>query len=164
MNRILTTANKKDEKILRKKTAPFDFSSYTKKELRDLIANMRRIMRNANGIGLSANQIGLNFQMFVAELPNESGRPKFYVIFNPKLEKLSKEIDSDDEGCLSIPEVCGRVPRVERLLLIGQDRSGKKIKIKAWGLLARIFQHECDHLIGKLFIDSVEKGSVVSTE
>lgn len=145
---ILTTKNKKDEKFLRQKTAEFDFSKYSKKDIRELIAGMRRVMKAANGVGLSANQIGLNIKLFVAQVEN-----KFYAVFNPKIEKYSDEKIALEEGCLSIPELYKSVSRPERVILSGLDANGKKLKIKAWGLLARVFQHEVDHLNGKLFVD-----------
>ncbi|HEX4104281.1 MAG TPA: peptide deformylase [Candidatus Paceibacterota bacterium] len=154
---ILVVANKKEEKFLRKKTADFDFKKFTKKEISDLVNRMRRIMHEANGIGLSANQIGLNLRMFVAEVPDAEGNPKFYAVFNPRLEKLSAEKAVYEEGCLSVPGKWGDVERPEKLVLSGTDRHGKPAKIKAWGLLARVFQHEMDHLNGKLFIDRTKR-------
>lgn len=153
LNDILTVDTKKEEKFLRKKTADFDFSKFTKKEINDLIARMRRIMRKANGIGLSANQIGLDLSMFIAETTDGQGGTKFYAVFNPKLELSGEKSAVFEEGCLSVPGSWGDVERVERVVLSGFDKNGKPAKIKAWGLLARIFQHEVDHLNGKLFID-----------
>src|SRR3989344_3979318 len=98
---------------------------------------MRREMHNADGIGLSANQIGLNTRVFVAMVET-----KFYAVFNPELIQLSKETNSMDEGCLSVPGVYGLVERPSKVTLKGLDANGKPIKIKAWGLLARVFQHE----------------------
>ena len=147
-----------------KKTVDFDFKKFSKKEVSDLVVRMRRIMRAANGIGLSANQIGLDFRAFVAEVPDGQGGTKFYALFNPKIEKVSEEKISYEEGCLSVPGIWGDVDRPERIVIGGLDKNGKPAKVKAWGLLARVFQHEMDHLNGKLFIDrtkrvhSAEKG------
>jgi len=153
---IVTIKNKKDEKFLRQKTRLFDFKKYSKKEIRELIKNMRQAMKDANGIGLSANQIGLNIKVFVAQIPDSQGRQKFYAVFNPELTKLSSETIEMEEGCLSVPEKFGMVNRSEQATLEGLDQNGNKIKIKAWGLLARVFQHEVDHLEGKLFIDKAK--------
>lgn len=150
--KILTTRNKTEEKFLRKKTKPFDFKSYPKKEIGSLIRQMRQIMKKADGIGLAANQVGLDFKMFVAEVDG-----KFYAIFNPEIAKTSKESDMLEEGCLSVPGDFDEVIRPAKVTLTGQDKNGKKIKIKAWGLLARVFQHEVDHLNGGLFIDKIKK-------
>jgi peptide deformylase len=157
VNDIWVINEKKEEKFLRKKTVDFDFKKFTKKEIANLLVNMRQIMRRANGVGLSANQIGLNLNMFVAEVPDAEGIMKFYAIFNPKIEKKSGEIVTLEEGCLSVPGKWGHVPRAERVTLVGFDKNDKPIKIKAWGLLAQVFQHETDHLQGKLFIDRTKK-------
>jgi peptide deformylase len=154
---IVTVAQKKDEKFLRKKTVPFDFKNFTRKEVNELIVRMRRIMHAANGIGLSANQIGLEFSVFVAEVPDAQGDMKFYAVFNPKIEKVSKDTIAFEEGCLSVPGQWGEVTRAEQITVSGYNKMGKKVKVKAWGLLSRVFQHEIDHLNGKLFIDRAKK-------
>lgn len=150
---IVTTTKKKDEQFLRQKTAAFDFKTHPPKEIRELVTRMKRIMHEANGVGLSANQIGLDMKVFVAEVPDARGGMKFYAIFNPELEQSGKETTVMEEGCLSIPGAWGDVTRASQVILKGQDRNGKAVKIKAWGFLARVFQHEVDHLNGKLFID-----------
>jgi len=114
-------------------------------------------MRAANGIGLSANQIGLDYNCFVAEVPDPQGGTKFYAVFNVRLEKLSAETTLFEEGCLSVLQKYGEVERAEKVTVAGFDKNGKALKIKAWGLLARVFQHEIDHLNGKLFIDRAKK-------
>src|SRR5580698_8584547 len=121
LNEILTVDVKKEEKVLRKKASDFDFNHFTKKEIMALISRMRRIMRKANGIGLSANQIGLDLNMFIAEIPDTKGGMKFYAVFNPKIEKISKEENVFEEGCLSIPGKWGDVERAESLILTGLD-------------------------------------------
>jgi len=181
--KILTINNKKEEKFLRQKTAEFDFNKYTKKEIDALIKEMKKTMLENNGIGLSANQVGLNLRFFIAlitwnypeqspresasNLPHselalfrgqrESALGKFYAIFNPEIIKFSENKSIMEEGCLSVPNVYGLVERPEKITLIGYDKNAKKIKIKAWGLLARVFQHEIDHLNGILFIDKVKE-------
>ena len=85
---IVTIENKKDEKFLRRKMRPFDFARHTPKEIRELIKTMREAMRQADGIGLSANQIGLDVAVFVARVENQ-----FYALFNPKIAKISEEAD-----------------------------------------------------------------------
>lgn len=146
--KILTINDKKEEKFLRKKAVEFNFTEYSKKEIQELIRQMRNVMKEANGIGLSANQIGRDISFFVAQVDG-----KFYAIFNPQIIKISKEEIEIEEGCLSVPDVFGLVLRPEKVTLEGFDKNAKKIKIKAWGVLARVFQHEVDHLNGKLFID-----------
>ncbi len=152
-NHILTIRQKNEERFLRTRPADFDFSTSTEKERRELIEAMYLLMRKANGIGLSANQIGLDARMFVAELPVKNRKPKRYAIFNPEIIAASKETIAIEEGCLSIPETYGTVVRPKEVTLIGFDKHQKPVKIVAKGLLARIFQHETDHLNGALFID-----------
>lgn len=156
MNEVLTIDDKKNEKFLRQKTVKFDFSEYSRKDIQALVKSMREIMKKANGVGLSANQIGMPLRFFVAQVPDANGKPKFYAVFNPEIVKISKEMEILEEGCLSVPETYGSVERHYRLTLVGQDANGKKIKIKAWNLLARVFQHEMDHLNGALFIDKAK--------
>ena len=150
--KILTIENKKEEKFLREKTKNFDFAKSKRKDIQDLIKMMNRFMVDAGGIGLSANQVGMDFRVFIARVNR-----KFYAIFNPEITKYSKETVNAQEGCLSLPDVLGYVLRPEKVTLEGYDKNGKKIKIKAWGVLARVFQHEVDHLNGKLFIDRIKK-------
>ena len=150
--KIALIDNKQDAVVLRQTTAPFDFSRFTKKEVRELIKNMRATMRGAEGVGLSANQMGLNLSVFVAAVER-----KFYAIFNPKMVKIVKEQDEMEEGCLSVPGRFGLVGRSSKIWVEGQDANGKKIRIKAWGFLARVFQHEIDHLNGVLFIDKAKE-------
>lgn len=146
--RILKNNDKKDNKFLRKKTAPFDFDAYSKDELRELIKGMKETMRDANGVGLAANQVGIDARFFVVEFED-----KFYAIFNPEITKVSKEQTSFEEGCLSVPDEYEELARANEITLKGLDRNGKRVKMRVWGHLAQVFQHEVDHLNGKLFID-----------
>lgn len=158
-NKIFTIENKKEEKFLRQETPELDFSKFSKKELNELIQEMKKIMIEANGVGLSANQIGLNLKFFVAQIPKGyegNTDNKFYAIFNPEIFKYSNEEIEIEEACLSVPNLYGIVKRSKKITIIGNDKNGKKLKIKAWGLLAIIFQHEIDHLNGILFIDKAQ--------
>ena len=113
--KILTINDKKKEKFLRQKTAEFDFLKFNKKQIKKLIADMKNTMEKAPGIGLSANQVGLNLKLFIAQIPErhiETEGEKitlmateFYAIFNPKIKKTSKEKTIMEEGCLSVPEI-----------------------------------------------------------
>ena len=167
MDKIVTVENKKDEKFLRKKTEEFDFKKFSRPEIRELIVKMKKAMRQARGIGLSANQIGLNMRVFIVKIQKidrrgntrslSASEQKFYAVFNPEITKYSKETALMEEGCLSVPGVYGAVERPEKVMLTGFDKNGKRIRIKAWGLLAKVFQHEIDHLNGKLFIDRAKE-------
>jgi len=154
---IFTINDKKEEKFLRRKTLNFDFSKCDKNEIRETIKKMKLAIRKDKGIGLSANQIGLTWRFFIAEIPGDKGKLKFYAIFNPGIVKISKEKIILEEGCLSVPGIWGLVERPEQIVLLGFDKNGKKIKMRAWGLPARVFQHEIDHLNGVLFIDRTKK-------
>ncbi len=156
--KILTVENKKEEKFLRTKTIEFDFSKFNKKETAALVKQMKEAMNAAAGIGLSANQIGLNLKVFTVQMPASKEIPaKFYAVFNPEITKSSVKKTVMEEGCLSVPGMYGIVERPEKITLEGRDKNGKKLKIKSWGLLARVFQHECDHLNGILFIDKARE-------
>jgi peptide deformylase len=155
--KLTTIENKKDEKFLRTPTKEVDLEKENKKELRELIKKMRRKMVEWDGVGLSANQAGINKKIFVAQIPADYGEPKFYAVINPEITKKSKETEEMNEGCLSVPGVFGPVERSLKVTLEGKNIEGKKIKIKANGFLARVFQHETDHLNGKLFIDRAKK-------
>ena len=157
--KILTIQDKKEKEFLKKKTRLFDFSKFSRKEIGDLVKNMKEIMIAANGVGLAANQVGLDFNLFVAQSPRveSSSDYKFYAIFNSEIIKNSEGKNKMDEGCLSVPGgIYGEVERSSRITIVGFDKNGKKIKIKAWGFLARIFQHEVDHLNGVLYIDKAK--------
>ncbi len=167
-NNIVTIEKKDGERFLRAKTVPFDIEKLKDKsrakEMRELVRMMRETMKQANGIGLSANQAGIGERFFIAEVPDGQGRQKFYAIFNPEIVKKSKAMETVEEGCLSVPNAFGPTPRHYEVTLTGYDIRGKKIKIKAWGLLARVFQHEVDHLDGKLFVDKAKELHRVAPE
>lgn len=149
--RILTIENKKEKKFLKRKTSLFVFDSMNKKEIRKLLVDMKETMNEADGIGLAANQVGIQKSFFVVNIEN-----KFYAIFNPEIVKQSKATEILEQGCLSVPEERIEVERPSEIVLKGYDRNGKRIKIKAWGMLAHIFQHEVDHLNGKLITDYIK--------
>ncbi|MEX1014759.1 MAG: peptide deformylase [Candidatus Paceibacterota bacterium] len=151
--KIVTIEKKENEEFLRQPTKEVNFKKEDTKKLKKLVKDMRRKMHDADGIGLSANQIGLDKKLFVAQIPDEQGKPKFYAVINPEITKMSKETITLEEGCLSIPGSYGPVERAEKITLEGYGIDGKKLKLKAWGILARVFQHEVDHLNGTLFVD-----------
>ncbi len=154
---IFVERNKKEEAFLRKKVPAINLAKETKNSLRDLVRVMRKEMKSANGIGLSANQIGVSKRLFIAEVPDEQGRLKFYAFVNPEIKKIAGDKALLEEGCLSVPEKYGLVERSYRVTLEALTLEGKKVKVKAWGILAHVFQHEVDHLNGKLFIDKAKE-------
>jgi peptide deformylase len=127
--------------------------------LKTLAQDMIETLHAAHGLGLAAPQLGLLQRVFVAELPEDENDPqsgKPFVVINPEVVKAaSKEVEGE-EGCLSIPTWYGMVWRPEWVVVKAQDVNGKPVRIKAEGLLARVFLHETDHLNGVLFVDRVE--------
>ena len=121
---ILTIDNKDDEKFLRKKMREFAFEKYGKKEIRAFLKTMREVMHGAHGIGLAANQIGIDAAVFVVQ--NEG---KSYALFNPIITHHSAEKNVAEEGCLSVPKRYGERERSERVVLEAFDANGRKIKI-----------------------------------
>ena len=158
---IFTINDKKEEKFLRHRVPIFNPALFKDKkergEINEMVKALKDKMKEADGIGLSANQVGLNQRLFVARVPTKEGQIKSYAVFNPEIIKFSKEKKGFVEGCLSVPGLLGFVERPEKVTLVGFDKNGKKIKIKAWGLLAIVFQHEIDHLNGFLYIDRTKK-------
>jgi peptide deformylase len=146
------------EPVLRRKARPvttFD------KNLQTLIDDMIDTMREAPGVGLAAPQVGISDRLIVVEYvdPPEveeeqmEVKPKLYVMVNPEIVKASEEKVFGVEGCLSIPGLVGEVERFETVQVKGLNRHGKPMKVKAEGWLARIFQHEIDHVNGIVFPD-----------
>lgn len=129
-------------------------------ELQTLIDNMFETMRAAPGVGLAAPQIGESLRLIVVEYTDEedeNAKPKKYVLVNPEIVKRSEETITDLEGCLSVPGLAGTVERHQAVTIKAKNRFGKPLKIKAEDWLARIFQHEIDHLDGVLYIDRAEE-------
>ena len=127
--------------------------------LQELIDDMFETMRAAPGVGLSAPQVGKSIRLFVAEWPEDEEDPeslKSYAIANPVIARTMGEEEEAEEGCLSVPGYVGDVRRATEVVVKGKDRYGKKIRTKVDGWLARVFQHEIDHLDGILFIDRVD--------
>jgi len=128
-------------------------------DLQILIDDMTETMRVAPGVGLAAPQIGVPSRVIVVEFGHESDEniPKqFYVVVNPEIVRKSDLTVAGIEGCLSVPGFAGEVNRAEVVTVIGQDSKGKEIRIRAEGWLARIFQHEIDHVNGVLYTDQAD--------
>ncbi len=119
-----------------------------------LAEDMLATMREQEGVGLAANQVGRLKQIFVAGLEDEE-----YVIVNPEIEAVSDETATDPEGCLSILGISVEVERPTSITVSGQDVSGNPLHVAATGLLARVFQHEIDHLNGVLILDRTDRES-----
>lgn len=141
-----------DEVLRRKahKVNNFDTS------LQELVDNMIETMRDAPGVGLAAPQIGESIRLVVIEYgddDDETVPKRLYVLVNPEIVQHSEETDTGIEACLSVPGLAGEVERWRRVTVKGLNRRGQPVKYKASDWLARIFQHELDHLDGVIFTD-----------
>ena len=120
-----------------------------------LISEMREIMAREKGIGLAAPQIDVGKRIIMVDTgEGEKGR---IVLINPEIKGVSDKIEPYEEGCLSVPKIFADVMRPAEVFLKGLTPDGKEIEYEAKGLMARVLQHEVDHLDGILFIDRLEK-------
>ena len=120
------------------------------KHLHNLLDDLAHTMRDAPGVGLAAPQLGEPLAVCVVEVEN-----RLHELVNPRIVRTDGE-DRDLEGCLSIPGYVAYVTRHEKVWVVAQDRRGRKIKTAGSGLLGRAFQHEIDHINGKLYIDYLD--------
>ncbi|MEK7203745.1 MAG: peptide deformylase [Patescibacteria group bacterium] len=136
-------------KILNKKLEKIKITAQLKK----LILKMKKTMKEANGIGLAANQVGQDIQLFIIDetLAKEHSAPNTYI--NPEIKPYSKQEEVLEEGCLSIPGAWLQIKRPKKVKVKTMDENGKKFKFIAKGVLARVLQHEYDHLQGILITD-----------
>ena len=144
--------------ILRRKARPVtQFDA----ELQTLIEDMIETMREAPGVGLAAPQVGVSARVIVVEYVEdeeaEEAPKKLYVMVNPEIKAASEEKETSTEGCLSVPGWQGEVERAVAVTVKGQTRRGQPMKVKAKGWMARIFQHEIDHINGVVFTDRATK-------
>ena len=140
--------------ILRKKAQPvkkFDAAIQT------LIDDMIETMRQAPGVGLAAPQVGVSSRLIVVEYAmddsKEDAPKKLFVMANPEIKEMSAEVELGVEGCHSGPGLHGEVERALQVTVKGLNRHGQPMKVKAKGWIARIFQHEIDHINGVVFTD-----------
>jgi peptide deformylase len=153
--------------VLRQKARPVtDFGP----ELQTLIDNMVETMHTANGVGLAANQVAIPAQVIVVQMPipeaaedeeqEEEPLPphagELFTLINPRVSWHSRQTGEGVEGCLSLPGIVGEVERFKEVRVEALDRHGRKFSMRFQGWLARIFQHEIDHLDGVLFTDHIE--------
>jgi len=139
------------DNVLKEKTLPVaDFDS----ELQKLIDDMIETMYSAPGVGLAANQIGISKQLVVIDASARDEDSSLIVLINPEIECAEGTEDSE-EGCLSLPEYTTVIKRSEKVKVKGLDREGKPVEIESDGFLAKVLQHEIDHLNGLLLIDRI---------
>jgi peptide deformylase len=150
-----------DDPTLRKKSRRVKNVS---DDVQRLIDDMVETMHEANGIGLAAIQVGVPQRVIVVQLPEagedeENPDPnagRLFAVVNPRLARRSRETEEGIEGCLSVPGLVGDVERCCAVTVKGLDRRGKRVRVRAQDLLARVFQHEIDHCDGVLFIDHID--------
>jgi peptide deformylase len=143
--------------VLRGKARPLDRPEIRSVAVQKLIDDMIETMLEYHGVGLAAPQVHEGLRLFVASLDadEEAGaeRSEPLAIVNPEITPVGSDIVDDWEGCLSIPDIRGRVPRAREIKVRAYDRRGERIELSAHGFHARVIQHETDHLDGILFFD-----------
>lgn len=141
--------------ILRVKTRAIEKADIKSAAVQKLIDDMIATMVEYHGVGLAAPQVHERVRLFVAALDSvEDGRePEPIAIINPEITVVGSEVVDDWEGCLSIPNIRGRVPRAREIRVRGFDRDGERLELRAHDFPARVIQHETDHLDGVLFLD-----------
>jgi peptide deformylase len=139
--------------VLRTRARALDAAELKSPPIQRLIDDMIDTMKEYQGIGLAAPQVHESIRLFVAGSTDEEHGFPLTVVANPDITVVGPEVVEDWEGCLSIPDVRGRVPRARQIQVRGLDRQGRKIELKMSGFPARVMQHETDHLDGVLFLD-----------
>ena len=138
--------------ILRKRAETIDKID---QEVKDVVARMMMLMEEAEGLGLAAPQIGLSWRIFIARDDPESSVSRVYI--NPTLDKLSSNLVTREEGCLSLPGINAEIRRPEAATIRALDIEGNEFELTNDDLLSRVWQHEFDHLEGVLITDRMSK-------
>jgi len=144
--------------LLREKSEEIDLKKIKANELKGLCADMIKTMKENDGVGLAAPQVGKSIRLITINTKDE---PK--IMINPKITGKSWAKEWNEEGCLSVPGVYGKVRRNKKINCIYFDKKAQKTKIQAQGLLAFVIQHEIDHLDGILFIDKAKEIKKINT-
>ncbi len=141
--------------VLRQKTRGLDRAEIASPAVQRLIDDMLETMAEYHGAGLAAPQVHQGLRLFVAALGDaqDEADAEPFVLINPELTAVGKDTVEDWEGCLSIPDVRGRVSRAREIRAVGFDRTGERVELRAHDFAARVIQHESDHLDGILFFD-----------
>jgi peptide deformylase len=150
--------------VLRARARAIDPAEIGTPRIQQLIDDMFETMREYQGVGLAAPQVHQSLRLFVAGFaPDDddddrglSSRVPLMALINPEIVPIGQETVEDWEGCLSIPDIRGRVPRASQIGVKAYDRQGKRLELKASGFTARVIQHETDHLNGVLFFDRMK--------
>jgi peptide deformylase len=133
-------------------------------ELRQTVVQMLQTMYTADGVGLAAPQVGLNKQLIVIDSEPENPAVPPLILINPEIKKQGNVLAKDQEGCLSVPGVYMDVVRPEVVEISYKDENGRPCHLKADGFLARIIQHEMDHLNGVMFVDRIDDSLTLTAE
>ena len=150
---IINIEQGKNNKILR--TISEEVSDMKSLEIQDFISDMKITLKSTpNSVGLAAPQVGKNIRIFVAA---DDLKLNQVVFINPEIVAMSDKGTLKDEGCLSLPELYGKVLRADWVKVEAFNENGRKFKLKAKGLISQLIQHEIDHLNGVLFVDKAEK-------
>jgi peptide deformylase len=143
--------------VIRTPAKPVPRDAFADPRLQKLVDDMRETMYEYEGVGLAGPQIHESLQLAVLEIPGSDDRSRtevpFTVLVNPTITPLGDEAENGWEGCLSVPDLRGLVPRLKQLRLEASDRDGKPFSLEASGFFARVIQHECDHLGGHVYLD-----------
>jgi peptide deformylase len=139
--------------VLRKRARPLTPTEIREAAVQRLIEDLAETMHEYSGIGLAAPQVHEDVRVFVAGFETEGGKLQVVPFINPEITPVGSLVEEDWEGCLSIPDVRGRVPRAREIVVRSLDRRGKPQELVLEGFQARVVQHETDHLDGVLFID-----------
>jgi peptide deformylase len=145
--------------VLRTRARAIDVGEVKSARIQQLIDDMFETMSEYQGVGLAAPQVHESIRLFVAGFPpgsdseDEEERVPMMALINPEITPTDPELVEDWEGCLTIPDIRGKVPRARRITVRALDRKGKRLELQASGFTARVIQHETDHLDGVLFFD-----------
>ncbi len=146
--------------VIRAAAKPVPKQAFRDPSFQKLVENMRETMYEYDGVGLAGPQVHESWRLAVIEVPASDDRSRhevpFTVLVNPVVTPVGDEREAGWEGCLSIPDLRGVVPRFKRLHLDAVDRHGVAYSLEAEGFFARVIQHECDHLDGNVYLDRME--------
>ncbi|HCQ99555.1 MAG TPA: peptide deformylase [Acidobacteria bacterium] len=142
--------------VLRECARPLEVDEISTPRIQRLIDDMFDTMHDSQGIGLAGPQVHESIRLFVAGVDGDEGTMPPVVIINPEITQVGSATEEDWEGCLSIPDIRGQVPRAADIRVQALDRYGKQLSMTANGYPARVIQHETDHLDGVLFFDRMK--------
>ncbi len=147
--------------LLRKEAKKVPIKEIKSPQMANLLKDMHDTMKDSDGIGLAAPQIGVSLQVAIIEIPEDSPRypgtkkSDLLIIFNPKITVIDQKKQGYWEGCLSVPGLRGFVERPRKIRVDFYNENADKVSLELEGFLSTVFQHEIDHLFGKLYIDRI---------